>query len=325
MSGLIDQWQSHIYRIKVPVPFPLRWINSYAVRGDAGWSVIDPGLRTEQAIEVWTLFFQQTGSSLKDVDQIILTHHHPDHIGLAGWMQLHSGAPVQLHPLGAQQAENLWGAGRLAMEQRTLRLFAEHGLDQARIKKMQHHMEQFVLQVRPLPVTIPLNEGDVLRLGDQSYEAIATPGHALGHISLYDKSNRTIFCGDHVLPRITPNVSYLPGVDENPLASYLHSLRNMLEYPVDFALPGHRDPFHAYHGRITEILQHHEERLSELHEWINHPASAMELCDRMFGDRLSIHQLRFALSEILAHLIFLQNEGKARQQKNGDTVLWHAV
>lgn len=325
MKQWIDKWEEHIYRIKVPVPFPLRWINSYVVREQNGWTVIDPGLRTEQALEVWAGFFNLLEISIGDVTQIILTHHHPDHIGLAGWMQEQCGAPVMLHPAGWQQASDLWGTGRPKMDQLLLKTFAEHGLPSARVDSMKQHLGSFIPQVHPLPEVTSLLAGDTVWFGGRQYEAISTPGHAQGHISLYDKLRGNLFCGDHVLPRITPNVSYLPGVDDNPLATYLDSLQNMLHVDVNMAFPGHRDPFTTYHTRIKEILDHHAQRLGELHVWIQKPQTAYELCERMFGSRLSIHQLRFALAETLAHLIYLQHAGQATQQPAGDLIRWFST
>ncbi|MFD0694159.1 MBL fold metallo-hydrolase [Paenibacillus sp. GCM10027628] len=300
-----------IIQVKVPLPFPLRWVNAYLVRGGSGYTVIDPGLHTPEAEALWQQVLQERGIAFEHVEQIVLTHHHPDHYGMAGWFQERTGAPVLLSETGWRQVQLLWGEEQ-PMSALLLTLFARHGMPEAGLEEMTKHMASFVPLVSPQPQVTLLREGPV-RLGDRVYEAIETPGHAAGHLIFYDAEAETVFCGDHVLPQISPNVSFLPQVEDNPLGAYLSSLQEIGRLPVKMAYPGHREPWSGFSARAAELVRHHHERLALMEQHLSAPLSAYEVCRSTFGDRLTIHQLRFALSETIAHLVLLEAEGRIRQ------------
>lgn len=312
MRELVSRCTDRIWQARIPLPFPLRWVNAYLVKDAEGWTIIDPGLHTEEAITSWKQVISELSLSPRDIRQIILTHHHPDHFGLAGWMQLQSGAPVRMSAAGAEQTQRLWGpaqpASALILEQ-----FRTHGMDEHVLTQMAQHMRDFVSMVSPFPECIePIEEGQSLHFGDASWELIHTPGHAYGHLCLYDRSSQTMFCGDHVLPQITPNVSLLPGVDDNPLESFLASLASLESLPVKLALPGHREPFRTFGERVLSLQQHHVERLEQMRQLLHEPLTVYELCRRLFGQSMSVHQLRFAMAETLAHVACLEKRGQLR-------------
>jgi glyoxylase-like metal-dependent hydrolase (beta-lactamase superfamily II) len=311
--SIVQQLEKGLYQVRVPLPFPLRWVNAYLLQDRQGFTLIDPGLRTEEAIRSWGEALQAIGVSYTDIKQIVLTHHHPDHIGLAGTMQQLSGAPVYLSPAGMQQAQYLWGPQREATEE-VAGLFVRHGMDEATEQLMLAHMESFLPQVLPLPATTPLKDGDIIVMGDRSFQAIHAPGHAYGQMMLFHEPSGDLFCGDHVLPKITPNVSLLPRYDQNPLDSFLRSLADIASLPVSRVFPGHRDPFTNLSERCNQIIQHHEERLASMLDKLDKPATGFEMCRALFGQSLSIHQLRFALAETLAHLVYLSERGSLQEE-----------
>lgn len=308
MVKQIDEWPGGVLRVRVPLPFPLRWTNAYAIGDRSGWTLIDPGIHTEDAVRTWQQFMQYTGSDWKDVRRIVLTHHHPDHYGLSGWIQEQSDADVYISRSAYEQSRLLWGEERTLTDE-MCSLFVRHGMGEAMEPRMRKHMESFVPQVSPAPKVNFIRAGERIQLGGRSYDVIETPGHAAGHLCFYDERDGVIFCGDHVLPRITPNVGYLPGIDENPLQSYLQSLHTMQRVPVRFAYPGHRHPFASYRERIGEILVHHEQRIEQIIELLSRPTTVYAICMELFGTALSLHQLRFAIAEMLAHLIYMKQEG----------------
>ncbi len=299
-----------ICQVRVPLPFPLRWVNGYLLPDARGWILIDPGLHTEDAIRVWEEVFTALDLQPTAIHAIVLTHHHPDHYGLAGWMQQRTGAPVYMADKGRVQAERLWGVDSPAYTAQLLERFRQHGLPAELQVPMQSHLREFVTLVSPQPAVQRIVPGQTVYFTDESYEVMEGNGHAYGHLLFYQREKRRILCGDHVMPHISPNVSYLPQVDEDPLASYLDSLRTLQALPVERAFPGHREPFANWAARIGQLLHHHEQRLQWFCQYLSDRRSAYETCIALFGERLSIHQLRFALSETVAHLIFLQNERK---------------
>lgn len=307
----VDRIKNDVVRVKVPLPFPLRWVNSYLIRGQSGYTLIDPGLHTEESKALWDQALHELGIAYTDIEQIVLTHHHPDHYGLAGWMQQLSGAKVWISPEGSLQVEAMW-KGEMALNRETVRLFLRHGLEAEKKDAMEKHLLSFLPQVTPHPVQLQLlDRSQMLKMGDHLWKMMHTPGHAWGHTVFYNEERKDLFVGDHVLPRITPNISYIPGTDPNPLQSYLTSLEEMRSFDGYTVYPGHRDPFRHLGERVEAIKVHHEERLEQMLEQVKQPLSVYALCQAIFGVQLSTHQLRFALAETLAHMIYLHQSGKA--------------
>lgn len=310
-----------IIQVKVPLPFPLRWVNSYVVRASSGWTLIDPGLHTPEAEQLWIVAMEQLDLPLSALEKVVLTHHHPDHYGISGWFQQRTGAQVHISSIGQQQIHALWGEGE-TMSATLLKLFRHHGMDRDTLGQMEQHMVGFIPHVSPQPELTVIDPDREYSIGDRTYRPFITPGHAAGHICFLDEERAELFCGDHVLPQITPNVSYIPGFDENPLQSYLRSLEEVSRLEVSIAYPGHRDPFRTFAIRAQEIWNHHEERLAAMEAQLAQPHSSYALCRAIFGDRLSIHQLRFALSETIAHLFYLRNSGRIRESERDGIIVY---
>lgn len=299
------------YQIKTPLPFPLQWVNSYLFREDDEWTLLDPGLHTDDNKLHWDTVLRQLSIPIQKIRRIVLTHHHPDHYGISGWLQQMSGAEVWMSAAAQQQAQVMWGA-KENMSKELPRLFVKHGMPEEMYDNMVDHMLSFISQVTPAPQVHCFRPEESFQLGERSYEWIQTGGHAKGHVSFYHKENGILFCGDQILPRISPNISYLPNGagDDNPLASYLDALHHLMQYKIQIAYPGHRDPFTNVHERLQQLFRHHQERLNRILNECREPAHAYQLCNKLFGTKLSFHQLRFAMSETIAHLVYLQKCGK---------------
>ncbi|TDF97591.1 MBL fold metallo-hydrolase [Paenibacillus piri] len=324
-SSLHTLHNDNVCQIKVPLPFPLRWVNSYLIRGASGFTLIDPGLHTEAAEQHWVQAMDELGIGFRDIEQIVLTHHHPDHYGLAGFFQERSGAPVLMSEAGHHQVRLLWGDGQ-PMAAALLRLFSSNGMPEEMLLSMEDHMAGFVPLVSPQPEITPIRIGDPLRLGDHEYETVHTPGHASGHVCFYRAETKVMLCGDHVIPQISPNVSYLPGgIDDNPLGSFLRSLEAIGRYDVAWAYPGHREPFTSFAHRTQELIAHHESRLELMRAMlVEQPLTAYHVCRNTFGHKLTLHQLRFALSETLAHLIYMREAGTIREREQDGLIVYQA-
>ena len=323
MKTLVSACHDQVWQVRIPLPYPLQWVNAYLIRDREGVTLVDPGLHTEEALEAWQEALHQLGiADLNAIRQIVLTHHHPDHFGLAGWFQARSGAPVLMSPEAWKQAQLLWGDGQPASP-RILRQFRMHGMDKPMLDKMAAHLQSFVPRVTPFPTTVTLlSPGQTICFGGTAWLALHTPGHAYGHLSLYDSAERRLFCGDHVLPRITPNIGLDLGLDDNPLASYLQSLSEMKKREVSLAFPGHREPFTDYRSRLSALEQHHDERLARIRHELKTPMTVYALCRRLFGERLSVHNLRFAMAETLAHVVYLERQDEIRRIGDSEPVLY---
>ncbi|MDQ0061217.1 MBL fold metallo-hydrolase [Paenibacillus harenae] len=300
-------------QVKVPLPFSLKWVNSYVIPEENGYTLIDPGLRTDEAIEAWEAALALNQLKWTDIARIIVTHQHPDHYGLSGYVQEKSGAPVYISRASHAYALRLWGEGSRFAEQ-LKSLFVEHGMPLELVDAIGENLASFVEMVSPQPKVAYLEAGGTLAIGGLDWQLIDAPGHASGGLCFYQPERRWMICGDQVLPHITPNVSVVPGEDERPLALFLASLEELAEYEVELAFPGHRDPFDDFSGRIEELISHHGRRLVRMAELLEEePRTAFDLCEALFGSRLrsNPHNLRFAMAETLAHLYELVRQGRA--------------
>lgn len=315
-------------QVKVPLPFSLKWVNSYLIPEANGYTLIDPGLRSEEAIDAWDEALRRHGIRWTDIVRVILTHQHPDHYGLAGYVQSKCGAPVYLSKSSHAYALRLWGEGStFAGELQSL--FAGHGMPQELVEAIGRHLDSFVPLVSPQPHVTYIEAGDEIEIGGLTWLMIEAQGHASGQLCFYQRDRKWMICGDQVLPHITPNVSVVPGETKEPLAAFLRSLEELSRYETALAFPGHRDPFANFAERIGELAAHHERRLDKMEELLRErPRTAFDMCEALFGSRLrgNTHNLRFAMAETLAHLAELERRGRAEAKAaEGLAILYAAL
>ncbi|MBD7969780.1 MBL fold metallo-hydrolase [Paenibacillus gallinarum] len=310
----LPEWTFHeeeeLTRVKISMSGPLRWVNSYLWRGEKGVVIVDPGPRSNQTEEEWHVVWNALSITPQEITDIVLTHHHPDHYGLAGWMQEQTGASVWMSRRAHQEAEFMWG--REAEINHVLPVyFRSHGMTEIWTEQLLPHLESFDPQVSPTPLVQYVEEG-AFEVGGRTFQVIETSGHAPGHLSFYEADRELILCGDAVLPQISPNISLLPGSDPEPLLSFMQGLDELGALSVRKAFPGHRHPMRSFHERISSLKIHHEERLNQIEKMIGEqPQSAFEVCTALFGQKFGIHQMRFAMAESLAHLQELVRQGRA--------------
>ncbi|MHA7964287.1 MBL fold metallo-hydrolase [Paenibacillus sp. CAU 1782] len=299
------------HQLKVPLPFSLKWVNSYIVPDGEGYTVIDPGLHTEEALSVWGEAMAELGIGWSDITRILLTHQHPDHYGLAGYFQQQSGAIVNMTERSHRYALRLWNANS-EYPKAIDALFNRHGMPGELRDAIGSNLDGFIAMVSPQPQVTYVEAGSTLAMNGSNWELIDAPGHAFGAVCLYEPQQRWMICGDQVLPRITPNISLVPGEESDPLQHFLTSLSTLAHVEVDLALPGHMNPFTGFRERIGELQNHHARRLEGIQDMLSEKEStAFEVCEALFGVRLrdNPHNLRFAMGETLAHLVHLELKG----------------
>ena len=310
-----------VHQLKLPVPFPLKFIASYLIEGEGGWTVIDPGFDYPPAREVWESEQARMGLDLeRDVARIIVTHLHPDHIGLARWLEGLSGAPVLMLEDEISNARHVWDPARGS--EKFVRYMMSHGMDPETAGAT---AETTRLGIRLPERLVPLRPDDRIELGGSEARVIHTPGHSDFHFVLHDERRRLLFAGDHLLLNITPNIGIWTYTAPRPLERYLDSIKGLRGLDADLVFPGHGPLFHDLDGRIGELVLHHEERLSVMHGTLaGGPATAFEVARQVFPDELSDHQLRFALAETVAHLEYLVGDGRA-DRLDGDVVRYQGA
>jgi len=309
-----------IFLVPIPIPIPLRYVNCYLMRGPAGWTLVDTGFHDQLAVDAWPRAFADLGIRPQDIDQILLTHYHPDHIGAAGWLQQWTGAPAYMHDVELRQLELFWGEGMAPQVERLVAFFAAEGMPAEMAQAIGHHHHQQFDLVQPLPTLTPVPTGARLALGRGQYEVIHTPGHSDGLAIFHDSQTGILLANDMILAKITPNVSVWPGCSPNPLVQYLASLEKVEQLGARLALPGHRSMIADVAGRAREIADHHQERLEKMAAATRVDptgATAWQVTERIFRpEELTIHQVRFAMAETLAHLVYLVEQG--RMVKDGN-------
>jgi glyoxylase-like metal-dependent hydrolase (beta-lactamase superfamily II) len=310
-----------VHQLKLPVPFPMKFVASYLFEEDGGWTIIDPGFDYPAAREAWKVGAAELGLDLeRDVHRVIVTHLHPDHIGLARWMEERSGAPVFMLEGEVENARFVWDPVR--GNEGFVRFLMENGMD---AQTAGATAENTGMRIRLPERLVPLHDGDEISLGGSEAKVLHTPGHSDFHFVLHDGRRKLLFAGDHLLLRITPNIGLWAYTAPHPLERYLESLKGLRGLDADLVFPGHGPLFHDLDGRIDELLLHHKERLSEMHTALGtEPATPFEVARRVFSPDLTDHQLRFALAETVAHLEYLEGEGRAERLTDGEVVRYAA-
>ncbi|MBP1156996.1 MULTISPECIES: MBL fold metallo-hydrolase [unclassified Paenibacillus] len=312
----MEQIRNNLFRIPIPVPFPMKYIYCYLAVDKQGVVMIDVGFNDQAAQEAWKQAFTELKLQPRDIKVIYLTHFHPDHFGLAGWMQELTGAPVYISEPDMAMVDRAWRNDDV-QAQLVGRMAKDNGVPDLLAEQIVEHMLKLHNHVLPLPELRPLTMTEV-RLGDELWQVIPTPGHSDGHRCLYQPESRLLLAGDHILDKITPNISLWPGGRPNPLQDYVQSLQQTAALDISLALPAHGKLIDNVPQRVTELLEHHEQRLEQMRVLAKQGRTAYEVASDVFRHKeLSPHQWRFAMAETLAHLECLTFQGKLNKSQDG--------
>jgi len=310
-----------VHRVSVPLPFPPHEVAAWLLEGPDGHTLVDTGMDTPGARGALRDGAERLGVSPGSLTRVVLTHAHIDHFGLASRVRAWSGATVFMHEREARLIQDFvhgWPRDR-----------QQGAADFRRFGASEEVARQFVAATDRIHSLYEDFRPDRLLHGERGpvpgtgdWEFIHTPGHSPGHVTLYHAARRLLIAGDHVLPRISPNIGadmYAP----DPLTAYLGSLARLRELEVDLVLPSHGDPFEDWTGRIDELLAHHADRSEEMLAHMDPPVTAYQLTLRVFRD-LPPDTLLHAMRETLAHLAHLEREGRA-DRTTGSPERWRAV
>ena len=319
-----------IWKITLPIPFPLRTVNVYALVSSQGWILVDAGMGTPVAREAFTSGLRKAGLRIEDLRGIVLTHHHPDHIGLSGELQEQSGVPVYMHPIDEKSLRIIWEGTMPRRFDFVSEFFRQNGLERTELwyNQTDPQVIRAILRVPPHEAFKLVEDGDTIDLVGEHYRVLWVPGHADGQIVLFRERDGLFIAADHVLPRITPNIGLYSQEDrKNPLGDYLDSLRKVEDLPASIVLPGHGEPFTDLGTRVREIIQHHAKRESQILSLLKErPQHAADLTRQMFPSRrIESHEaLRMAVAEIMAHLEYMRYKGEVERQQTENGLILYA-
>jgi glyoxylase-like metal-dependent hydrolase (beta-lactamase superfamily II) len=310
----IEEVRPGLWTMPVPVPnSPLRYTLTYAFVEDAGVVVVDPGWNTAEGRAAVVAGLAAAGATLGDVAGVVVTHVHPDHHGLSGWLREQSGAWVAMHPVEAETLPGrVWKGRNPTADPDWLR---RQGVPEDEVAVLSVPSAQVADIMAMAEPDRFLRDGDPVPVLARDVRAVWTPGHTPGHLCLHDAAAGVLLTGDHLLPRITPNIG-VHGRDEegDPLRAYLDSLDRTIAFRAEEALPAHEYRFRGIDSRAAALITHHQERGAEILAALDRlgEATAWAIAAELSWSRgwASLHGMmrRMALAETVAHLLYLANQ-----------------
>lgn len=294
----------------IPLPLPFRspaWVNAYVVRGTERVVIIDCGVDWEPGSSRLREGLRSFGLQPNDIDTLVVSHLHPDHVGMAPTLTEAHGWRLAMHRRSADLCCRYNDTPGL--ERRTLQLARRHGTPDGLVEA--------VASIGARPEFMPflrapdalLDDGDTIELGDRRLEVIHTPGHEQAHICLRDSRTGVTFSGDHVLPRITPVIMFDEEA-EDVLGDYISSLDRLVGIRIGLTYPAHGTIVERGVARCEQIKLHHRRRLAGMLELVRlGPTTAWAVMAEAYRPNLGPGDQRLALRETISHLEHLRIGG----------------
>jgi glyoxylase-like metal-dependent hydrolase (beta-lactamase superfamily II) len=301
----------HVCTLEIPTPFDIGPVNCYVFGGEE-LTLLDPGPATEDSYEALTEELDASGFAMSDVGQILVSHPHLDHFGIAHRIVEESGARVVAHRDATEQLVD--PDTHLDREQAFFTPFLqEMGVPGDIVKTAVSLPEPYADFREPVDVDRELTDGDIVDTRDE-LTVVHTPGHAPGSVCFVDQTESVAFTGDHVLEHISPNplLTLVPGSDDErtrSLPTYLGALRTLAETAAEVGFTGHGRRVSDLPGRVDEIIGHHHDRKERISDMIAEmePVTAYQIMQEMFSD-LPVTEVFPGMSEVIGHLDLLEDE-----------------
>ncbi len=327
---MVEELLPNLYRIEVPLPrSPLKILNSYVVKGEGRFLIIDTGQNRDECKSALMSGLEKLGVDLNRAD-FFITHIHVDHSGLVGVLATETSTVYFNEIEGTMSIRARTGTTR--WPDSYYGLYRACGFPESELNKAleAHPGRRWGSRLRTDYHF--LKEGSIINIGDYSFRCIETPGHSPGHLCLYEANHKVLVSGDHILFDITPNITYWPELN-NALRDYLASLEKVYDLDVSLILPGHRSLMKDHRKRIRELQEHHQARLNEILAALRDgEKDAYEISPYITWDvaydkweDFPSPQKWFAFGETLAHLIYLEGEGKVRRNTRNGRIIFSLV
>jgi glyoxylase-like metal-dependent hydrolase (beta-lactamase superfamily II) len=315
----------------MPLPYALDHINLWALEDGDGWAVVDTGTRTDTNVAVWRSLFANAPDQ-RSLSRIFVTHMHPDHIGMAGWLARKFDARLWMTRLEYLSCRVMVSdTGREAPVEGT-EFYRTAGWSEAAIETYRLRFGNFGRHIHALPDSFRrIHDGEIIRIGLHDWRVIVGSGHSPEHACLYCEELKLLISGDQVLPRISSNVSVLPTEpDADPMSEWLASLDKLKrEVPADvLVLPSHNEPFVGLHTRLDKLAKGQLRSLERLLRTLAEPRRPVDVFSTLFGRPIGqddVPLLSMATGETLACLNYLMARGQVQRTADDEGVYWYAA
>lgn len=320
--------EAGIHRLQIPTPFAVGRVNCYLL-DDEPLTLVDTGPNSGKSLDELERQLTDVGHAIEDLELVIITHQHIDHLGLIEVISARSGAEVAAIDLAVPFLEN-FGRDIEREDEFAGALMRRHGIPEDVVAALRSVSASFRGWGARAKVTRPLRDGEELRLRDRTLEIQHRPGHSPSDTLFWDAERRILIAADHLLSHISSNPLIsrpLDGSSERTqaLVSYLESLRRTRELPAEIVLTGHGEPVTDHRALIDDRLRLHARRAEKIHKLIaERPRTAYELAQELWGN-VAVTQAYLTLSEVVGHTDLLVNDGRVREIDDGELTRFEAV
>jgi glyoxylase-like metal-dependent hydrolase (beta-lactamase superfamily II) len=317
-----------IHCLRIPTPFAVGRVNCYLIE-DEPLTLVDTGPNSGKALDELGAQLAAHGHSIDDLELLIITHQHIDHLGLAEIVAEHSGAEVAAIGAAAERLANFSEDAELE-DAFAVGLMLRNGIPEEVARALQSVSRSFRGWGSRAHVTWPLADGEAMPFRDRTLQALHRPGHSPSDTVFWDEERRILVAADHLIAHISSNpliTRPLDGSERRPqaLVTYIESMRKTREMPAEIVLSGHGEPITDHVALIDDRIAKHQRRKERIYKLVaERPRSGYEIAQAIWGN-VAVTQAFLTLSEVIGHTDLLVNEGRVRELDDGEVIHYEAT
>ena len=316
----VNEVAEGVFELRLPIPFEDGLVNVFLFADGDEADLLDCGMNSDESVAAIEQALAHIGA--KRLRRLVVTHIHPDHYGAAGIFAGEGLADLYIHRLEVPLVHPRYVELEHLVKEvhKYLRVNGVPADDAEVLSNSQRALSQVVKTAEP---SVQLDGAEQLQMGRRNLRVEWTPGHSPGHICLYDRQEKLLFAGDHMLPELSPNIGLHPQSTPDPLHEYLDGLRRLAAYEPALILPSHGRPFTGAPARVKVLAAHHRRRLDQIVEIVGRGReTGWDVALELWGPRQNLYEKRLALQEALAHLQALAVDDRVRKSVTPESVRW---